>query len=1773
MSHLRDFLSDEENSQNSDNEDEEFHYSGDYSTQMEELFEGESLGSSLPHQGTPESLAGDDEDDDEDEGFLYDGVDAETSAGYREQLKDVLETDNDDDDSDDELSNPVLPLHEQNEPVQSRPTTPSDKDGDQSTPSSPLNSDIALNHTPKENPFLFRKPFLHPNISRLRSFTPQSSREVSNGSGVTSHSHIFGGFSPSPSHFSSLSRSSSTSNLKAVIAHSDSPDTETVEPYQQAFKFLDLNVIEKRVLFDASRKPNSILGLDIGAPTALASNGLICIGTSTGRIVVHDFKQSFICVCEPQDASVGAITALALSHDHTFIASGHITGFVQLFNLKLPKAPVRTVPPTNIAAVASGRKEGHLEGSKIVRIGFVAGRHTALVSADEHGLAFFHSLGKVLFIDATDILRILGRYPNSPPSHELARQPRLATSPYTQTQRQRYTILDMAPLPLGTVPHLSDNHHVVALLTPTKLVVVGLKPTPLSKVQQLVKNPKTGSSNTVEVEVVGFQAVAKFHAESDVFALQWLNHFQIILLLHDKISIYDTQLARIVETSLFDVRTLVTPTSNGIRNSQGELNSTAISHSIRTYKGKIVLLMRDHIRIATLLTWADRILGFVQAGDFLKAIELTRSYYLDEAPGNRNNLPKDPTQRKQVIGDKLRSLMDASAQYAFSEERMRDHTHITPDGRGVDRTDLFEELVAVCCRASLAMDDWDFLFEDLYQKYEENGIVPIYLRQLQPFIVGKEINFVAPRITQKLVALYEADNQPEQVERIIWHMDPSCLDLNQALRLCQKYALYDALIYIFTRALKDYVSPVVEMMGLIRTVQQFRRHQQECLLKGDTVPKPDSAIESLIMNAYKVYPYLANVLSGLTYPSEEPLDDTEALRARQELYKFLFFGRSTIWPPGPDGKLILTSDEDGGTEPTYPYARQLLSFDSESFLHTLDIAFEDAYLNDDESQDINRLVIIRVLLEILSSPQLPLSDKTMIQIFIARNVPKYPQFLFLQMAPSTLHNILIGLARNPDTQTREDRQLAAEYLLSVYNPHDIEKVISIFEDAGFYRILRSWHYHDASWSKLLSAYINDPDYNRLDVLDKVEEVLRLASRSNSGDISPELFRTVSDALPRFLNMDIRGTAVLIDKMVPDMHERALELLSHQPDGDESRYEYLSSLIIPNADDGSYKRGPSPNLSPESRRLFFTLQCRLHPEKIIATLEAVPPETFDHSQVLAECESSGAYDAVIWATNWQGDPQGSLQKANRFQDIISRDISKLLSTPNAANCEEQMASLQAISSVGREICLARSREAEPIVPLEDMWFSLLQGQIQTIQVISSSTASASEGLTVAHPILGKLRSSVQQTFGALVSITSTTAISLPHLFKRLVNSTPSSLGSHYTEFRIILTGILESYRSDEDLLVMVNQLVKRDLYDSLSELAQERILILPSFYLPISHFTMRAFVINQLTHPSNVSLATNVPVPKPGKDQVLVDVYSAGLNFFDILQAQGKYQHKPPLPFILGTEFAGKIADDSPIPEGSNLRRGQRVFGAQLGSFADKIVTNAASVIPLPDNISFDQGAGLYVTWPTSYEALVGRAELKKGEWVLVTAAAGGVGIAAVQIAKALGANVIAAAGSPEKLEIAKKYGGADYGVNYSKPGWQKEVLELTKGKGVDVIYDPVGLINDALKCIAWKGRALVIGFAAGTIEKVPMNLVLLKNISLVGLHWGAYTLKEPSRIPVVWENILSMFASGKVQPVVYNEIYTLEGLVKGLAALEKRETWGKAIVRVKDEKPAEKAKL
>ncbi|PVU98958.1 hypothetical protein BB559_001125 [Furculomyces boomerangus] len=282
-------------------------------------------------------------------------------------------------------------------------------------------------------------------------------------------------------------------------------------------------------------------------------------------------------------------------------------------------------------------------------------------------------------------------------------------------------------------------------------------------------------------------------------------------------------------------------------------------------------------------------------------------------------------------------------------------------------------------------------------------------------------------------------------------------------------------------------------------------------------------------------------------------------------------------------------------------------------------------------------------------------------------------------------------------------------------------------------------------------------------------------------------------------------------------------------------------------------------------------------------------------------------------------------------------------------------------------------------------------------------------------------------------------------------------------------------------------------------------------------SMKAIVVKDklLSGPDEMQVFT-VPIPVPKKGEILVKIEAIGI--------QGKYQHKPPLPFIPGRELSGMVA--CVHNSSKKFKVGERVFGSiPWGTYAEYVCVKEEQIHRAPDNLTYEQAAGFYVAYSTSYVGLVVRGNLKPGETVLVLAAAGGVGIAAVQIAKALGATVIAAVGSEDKFDICKRE-GADHAINYRNKSWTQEVLKLTNGKGADIIYDPVGMIEESLKCIAWNGRALVIGFAGGTIEKVATNRVLLKNVSVVGLRMGSYAINKSELLPQVSERLFDMIAKG-----------------------------------------------
>jgi NADPH2:quinone reductase len=316
------------------------------------------------------------------------------------------------------------------------------------------------------------------------------------------------------------------------------------------------------------------------------------------------------------------------------------------------------------------------------------------------------------------------------------------------------------------------------------------------------------------------------------------------------------------------------------------------------------------------------------------------------------------------------------------------------------------------------------------------------------------------------------------------------------------------------------------------------------------------------------------------------------------------------------------------------------------------------------------------------------------------------------------------------------------------------------------------------------------------------------------------------------------------------------------------------------------------------------------------------------------------------------------------------------------------------------------------------------------------------------------------------------------------------------------------------------------------------------------------VCKELGGPETLEVA-EVDAPTLGPGQVRIDVHAAGLNFGDTLIIQGKYQERPDPPFTPGMELAGVIAEKASDVEG--LEPGTKVIAMTgTGAFAEQVVTDADWVLPLPDSVDLVQAAGFPVAYGTSHVALDHRAHLKSGEVLLVLGASGGVGLTAVEIGKAMGATVIAAASSAEKLEVARQY-GADHLIDYSTESVRDRVLELTGG--ADVVYDPVGgdAFMQSLRCINWEGRIIVIGFAAGTIQQVPSNYILLKNCSVMGALWGAYRRKDPATMRTSLDALIGWLAEGKIKPHISHQL-PLEKAEEAFRLMMERKSTGKVVL-------------
>jgi NADPH:quinone reductase len=324
--------------------------------------------------------------------------------------------------------------------------------------------------------------------------------------------------------------------------------------------------------------------------------------------------------------------------------------------------------------------------------------------------------------------------------------------------------------------------------------------------------------------------------------------------------------------------------------------------------------------------------------------------------------------------------------------------------------------------------------------------------------------------------------------------------------------------------------------------------------------------------------------------------------------------------------------------------------------------------------------------------------------------------------------------------------------------------------------------------------------------------------------------------------------------------------------------------------------------------------------------------------------------------------------------------------------------------------------------------------------------------------------------------------------------------------------------------------------------------------------MKAVVCKQFGPPESLVIE-ELPSLKAGAGEVVVSVKAASVNFPDVLIIQNKYQFKPPLPFSPGSELAGVVKE---IGSGvAGFKPGDKVIAfTGHGAFAEEVKTEAFRLIPLPEKMDFSTGAAFILTYGTTDHALRDRGALKAGETLLVLGAAGGVGLAAIEIGKALGARVIACASTDEKLSVCREH-GADETINYATEDLRERIKALTEGRGVDVVYDPVGgpYSEPAFRSIAWRGRLLVVGFAAGDIPKLPLNLALLKGASIVGVFWGDFTRREPKLFAESVRQLGRWYAEGKLRPHV-SQTFPLEKAAEALKLMAARQVKGKVVLKI-----------
>ncbi|KAK3335982.1 Golgi CORVET complex core vacuolar protein 8-domain-containing protein [Cercophora scortea] len=1311
--------------------------------------------------------------------------------------------------------------------------------------------------------------------------------------------------SPRPSSPAFLAGHSRSVSVTSQLLLDPGGETESPSPPWEVVRWTKLKRMNGQAFSEAGKR-------NFGTPTCLAVSASIVLGTSKGIILMFDYNQNLKMIIGPGTRAVesGPITSIAVSADHTTVAGGHANGNIFTWDTARVARPFLSIPHLDPTQTHGKITDGHIPNAAVTHLGFLGTRHTALVSADDRGMAFSHlaTRGTGAFGRTVKTTRILGRYPDSKPPSGKTLKPS--------------TVLAFASLPLGNVEMATDSLGLTAMLTPYLLVIVST--TPIAQTQHKSARPKevaahsamtgclawfpavklkvadpvTGSemskvklvycwSNILTVLDVdeipaedkekppslSFHPRSRWKCEEAIVAVQWLSRSvltvltitQRLIVLEDR-SMRMTEAFDLMHKHIYHVdrfskqlHSLVEQLDEEDTTMHGVV-ADAFYMSFKAYKGRLFLLGFNDVSIGALSNWADRLIALMEHGDYIGAIRLATSYYTGDANKLTIGLPEDTNLRHSMVLDKLLEIMAASLKYAFGQRQKKreaaDDSHL-------------HELAETCFVACQSIGDADFLFDDMYQWYEEADLEGIFLETLEPYILDKSITAVPPVVVKAMVSHFVAKGWESRLEEMICHMDTATFDLDQITQLCKQHSLYEALIYVWNQALNDFITPLIDLLALLVPPTQ----------NGVYSESGNEEIYGVNANAFKIFIYLSYILTGRVYPTGAALQEDIAQKAKAELYWFLFSGKSITWPKGSRRRFLTRPTQS--QEPSFPYLRIILKLDAPSLLSALNEAFEDSFLNDSPEKQLNgapgrdlpeeqvfgltvdRQYIVSILMEIMNSADFTPADTIYLDMFIARNMPKYPQYLLF--TDTTLTKVLIGLCKFPGEDLAEDAQLSAEYLLSVYQPPDLADLITLFKEAGFYRILKRIYRVDRQYGKLLQTYFEDPE-DRDEVFQCIEQCFRPQTGLSRRQVQDARL-VIEEHAEELVEIDPEKTAKTIAKYAPELHRHILDSASGQPG---LQYSYLKT-ILESGKEPSHDRSSDRDLVEQ----YLQLMCKFDPSHVSDYVGLVQSTNLRLEKLLPAMEETGVIDAAVILMAKEGQVQEAMGRLIKHLETLESALSGLLTGAESQHdafdlqeaAEALMQALQQYIRVGIWLCQgqtktvrdagpARRKQKSPtndaLSPDETLWLELIDTSVQITRKVSMSLEAdqgdappKTNGDAWLHQadaetldkdkLLGLLRSLVQNTFTALLTSTSTPPVSstlakssrgiganlsflriLRAFLSRAAVSSPN-----LADLRAVLSSIFSAYAYEESILRLSSRLLERSLFVSVNQAVELR----------------------------------------------------------------------------------------------------------------------------------------------------------------------------------------------------------------------------------------------------------------------------------------------------------------------------------------------------------------